>query len=88
VGAGVLAGLRTDVESDCPARRAEAAAWHSVKGWLTALPWVMTGAAIGILLALRAPRLKRRFGLIERLFYLSSIAWFFIVSIELARIAG
>jgi len=64
------------------------AAWHSVKGWLTALPWVMTGAAIGILLALRAPLLKRKFGLIERLFYVSSIAWFLIVSIELARIAG
>jgi hypothetical protein len=28
------------------------------------------------------------FGLLERLFYVSSIAWFFIVSIELARIAG
>lgn len=64
------------------------AAWRSVKGWLTALPWVMTGAAIGILVALRAPRLKQRFGLIERLFYVSSIAWFLIVSIELARIAG
>ncbi len=64
------------------------AAWQSVKGWLTALPWVMTGAAIGLLVALRAPRLKERYGLIERLFYVSSIAWFFIVSIELARIAG
>ena len=64
------------------------AAWQSVKGWLSALPWVMTGAAIGILVALRVPRLKRKFGLIERLFYVSSIAWFFIVSIELARIAG
>ena len=64
------------------------AAWQSVKGWLAALPWVMTGAAIGILLALRAPRLKRKFGLIERLFYVSSIAWLLIVSIELARIAG
>lgn len=52
------------------------AAWHSVKGWLSALPWVMTGAAIGVLLALRAPLLKRRFGLIERLFYVASIAWF------------
>ena len=62
------------------------AAWHSVKGWLAALLWVMTGAAIGVLVALRAPRLKRKFGLIERLFYVSSIAWFFIVSIELARI--
>jgi hypothetical protein len=64
------------------------AAWQGVKGWLSALPWVMTGAAIGILVALRAPRLKRKFGLIERLFYVSSIGWFLIVSIELARIAG
>ena len=24
-------------------------AWHSVKGWLTALPWVMTGGAVGTL---------------------------------------
>jgi Protein of unknown function (DUF998) len=63
------------------------AAWQGVKGWLTALPWVMTGAAIGVLLALR-PRLKLKFGLLERLFYVSSIAWFFIVSIDLARIAG
>ena len=61
-------------------------AWHSVKGWLTALPWVMTGAAVGILVALRGPRLKRIFGLFERLFYVSSIAWFFIVAIELTRI--
>jgi Protein of unknown function (DUF998) len=64
------------------------AAWHGVKGWLTTLPWVMTGAAIGLLVGLRAPRLHQIYGLIERLFYVSSIAWFFIVSIELARIAG
>jgi Protein of unknown function (DUF998) len=63
-------------------------AWHSVKGWLTTLPWIMTGAAVGTLVALRAPRLKRIFGLFERLFYVSSIAWFFIVAIELARIYG
>jgi hypothetical protein len=48
----------------------------------------MTGAAVGTLVALRAPRLKRIFGLFERLFYISSIAWFFIVAIELARIYG
>ncbi|HMD52304.1 MAG TPA: DUF998 domain-containing protein [Solirubrobacteraceae bacterium] len=64
------------------------AAWQGVKGWLNVLPWVMTASAIGILLALRLPRLKPKVGLIERLFYLSSIVWFFIVSIELARIAG
>jgi hypothetical protein len=32
--------------------------------------------------------LKLISGLIERLFYVSSIAWFFIVAIELARIAS
>jgi hypothetical protein len=64
------------------------AAWQGVKGWLAALPWVMTGAAIGLLVGLRAPRLHRIYGLVERLFYVSSIAWFLIVSIELARIAG
>jgi Protein of unknown function (DUF998) len=64
------------------------AAWQGVKGWLTTLPWVMTGAAVGLILGLRAPRLHQIYGLIERLFYASSIAWFFIVSIELARMAG
>jgi hypothetical protein len=61
-------------------------AWHGVKGWLTALPWVMTGGAVGTLVALRGPRLKRIVGPFERLFYVSSIAWFLIVSIELAHI--
>jgi hypothetical protein len=46
----------------------------------------MTGAAVGVLVALRGPRLKRIFGLFERLFYVSSLAWFLIVSIELAHI--
>jgi hypothetical membrane protein len=62
-------------------------AWHGVKGWLTALPWVMTGGAVGTLVALRGPRLKRIVGLFERLFYVASIAWFFIVAIELAHIS-
>jgi len=61
-------------------------AWHDVKGWLTALPWVMTGAAVGVLVALRVPGLNRRFGLFERLFYVASIAWFLIVAIELVQI--
>jgi hypothetical protein len=66
------------------------AAWQGVKGWLTTLPWVMTGAAIGLVVGLRpwAPRLHMIYGLIERIFYVASIAWFLIVSIELARIAG
>jgi hypothetical protein len=59
-------------------------AWHGVKGWLNVLPWVMTGGAVGTLVAMRG-RLNR-LGLFERLFYVSSIVWFFIVAIELARI--
>jgi hypothetical membrane protein len=61
-------------------------AWHGVKGWLNVLPWVMIGGAVGTLVALRGPRLKRIVGLFERLFYVASIAWFFIVAIDLARI--
>jgi hypothetical protein len=61
------------------------AAWHGVKGWLNALPWVMIGGAVGTLLAMRGRRLKR-VGLFERLFYVASIAWFLIVAIELAHI--
>ncbi len=60
------------------------AAWHGVNGWLNVLPWVMTGGAVGTLVAMRS-RFKR-VGLFERLFYVSSILWFFIVAIELARI--
>ncbi len=44
----------------------------------------MTGGAVGTLVAMRS-RFKR-VGLFERLFYVSSILWFFIVAIELARI--
>ena len=60
-------------------------AWHSIKGWLTALPWIMTGAAAATLVALRGLRLKRIVGLFERVFYVSSIAGFFIIAIELAH---
>jgi hypothetical protein len=62
-------------------------AWHSVKGLVDGwLPWVITGTATATGLAIIGPRLKRIFGLIERSYYLSSITWFFVVSIELARI--
>jgi hypothetical protein len=60
------------------------AAWHGVKGWLNVLPWVMTGGAVGTLVAMRS-RFKR-VGLFERLFYVASLAWFSIVAIELAHI--
>jgi len=46
----------------------------------------MIGGAVGTLVALRGPRLRRIAGLLERLFYVASIAWFFIIPIELARI--
>ena len=60
-------------------------AWHGVKGWLNVLPWVMTGGAVGTLIAMRGRRLTH-VGWFERLFYVASILWFFIVAIELARI--
>jgi uncharacterized protein DUF998 len=64
-------------------------AWHAVKGLVDGwLPWVITGTAVATGLAIKAPRLQPIFGLIERLYYLSSISWFLIVSIELARIGG
>ena len=46
----------------------------------------MTGGAVGVLVATRGPRLKGIYGLLERLFYVASIAWFFIVAVELAHI--
>ena len=65
------------------------AAWHGVKGLVDGwLPWAITGAAIATGLAIAGPRLQRIFGLIERLYYVFSIAWFLVVSIELARIGG
>ncbi len=64
-------------------------AWHPVKGLVDGwLPWVITATAIATGLAIAGPRLKRVFGLIERLYYLSSITWFLVVSIELARLRG
>jgi hypothetical protein len=64
-------------------------AWHAVKGLVDGwLPWVITGTATATALAIIGPRLKRIFGLIERLYYVSSITWFLVVSIELARISN
>jgi hypothetical protein len=62
-------------------------AWHGVHGLVDGwLPWAITGTAIATGLAIVGPRLQRIFGLIERLYYVSSISWFLVVSIELARI--
>jgi hypothetical protein len=64
-------------------------AWHAVKGLVDGwLPWLITATAIATGLAIRAPRLQHIFGLIERLYYVSSIAWFLVVAIELAHIGG
>lgn len=64
-------------------------AWHAVNGLVDGwLPWVITATAIATGLVIRAPRLQHIFGLIERLYHVSSIAWFLVVAIELARIGG
>jgi hypothetical protein len=62
-------------------------AWHAVHGLVDGwLPWVITITASATGIAMIGPRLKRVFGLIERSYYASSITWFLVVSIELARI--
>jgi hypothetical protein len=62
-------------------------AWQAVKGLTDGwLPWVITITASATGIAMIGPRLKRIFGLIERSYYAASITWFFVVSIELARI--
>ena len=63
-------------------------AWHGAKAFLTIVPWIMLGSVIALVLAIRGPRLKPFFGAFERLFYLSSLAWLFVVSIDLARISS
>ncbi len=62
-------------------------AWHAVHGLVDGwLPWVITITAVATGIAMIGPHLKRIFGLIERSYYASSITWFFVISIELARI--
>jgi hypothetical protein len=62
-------------------------AWHAVHGLVDGwLPWVITITASATGIVMIGPNLKRIFGLIERFYYASSITWFFVVSIELARI--
>jgi hypothetical protein len=61
------------------------AEWEGVKGLVDTLGWVVLTGAIACALALFAPRLKRIFGLIERLFTASVIVWIGVLSIELIR---
>jgi hypothetical protein len=64
-------------------------AWHAVKGLVDGwLPWVITGTATATGIAIIRPRLQHIFGLIERLYYVSSITWFLVVAIELARVGS
>ena len=63
-------------------------AWHRAKAFLAIVPWVMPGSVVAVVLAIRGPRLKPFFGAFERLFYVSSLAWLFVVSIDLGRISG
>jgi hypothetical protein len=59
--------------------------WHGAKAFLTIVPWIMLASVIAVVLAIRGPRLKPFFGVFERLFYVSSLAWLFVVSINMAR---
>ena len=62
-------------------------AWRAVHGLVDGwLPWAITITASATGIAMIGPNLKRIFGLIERSYYASSITWFLVVSIELARI--
>jgi hypothetical protein len=61
--------------------------WQGVKGLLDPLGWVVLAGAVACALALVGRRLKRIFGLIERLFTASAIVWIGVMSIELVRFA-
>jgi hypothetical protein len=61
------------------------AEWQSARSLIDTLGWVVLVGAIGCALALVGPRLKRIFGLIERLFTASAIVWISVMSIELVR---
>ena len=58
--------------------------WTGIARLLGALGWAVTGAALATALSLRIPGLRPWFGLIERLLYVTMIAWFLVVSIHVA----
>lgn len=61
--------------------------WHNASSLLQTLGWLVLVGAIATAVALVGPRLKKIFGLIERLFTLSVIAWLCVMAIELIRFA-
>jgi hypothetical protein len=62
-------------------------AWQGEQTILSTLSWVMVVSVIALVLALKGPRLKRIFGIFERLFYVSSISWILVVAINLVRVS-
>jgi len=62
--------------------------WHGAESFLTIVPWVMLGSVIALVLAIRGPRLHPFFGVFERLFYVSSLAWLFVVAVDLVRFSS
>lgn len=61
--------------------------WQGHRGLLNVLQWAITATAIATAVALRGPRLKRIFGVFERLFEVTWVAWVYVVAIQLARVA-
>jgi hypothetical protein len=55
--------------------------WTGAPGVLRPLGWAVAASAVGTLLTIRAPAI---FGLVERLLYLTSVAWLVIAAIGLA----
>jgi hypothetical protein len=50
--------------------------WHSLAAVSTALGWAMLACLLAMAFGRGVPRLRARFGAIERGFYVSAIAWF------------
>ena len=61
--------------------------WHGIRTLVQALGWVVLVGAIATAVALIGPRLKKIFGLVERIFTFSVIIWLYVISIELIRFA-
>jgi Protein of unknown function (DUF998) len=58
--------------------------WASAKGVLDVLNWIVLIALILVVAALLLPRLRRHFGLWERVFLLASYIWLVLVALLLA----
>jgi hypothetical protein len=58
--------------------------WHSLAGLSTGLGWAMVACLLGLALVRSSPELSKRFGLIERGFYVSAISWFTVFAAALA----